>query len=316
METTPDLPVHSETTSPRRFAAGVERLPIVFVNVYMVGEPEGPWVLVDTGMPGFAGRIRRTAESRFGGRPPEAIILTHGHFDHAGSVQELAEIWDVKVYAHRLEAPYLDGRSDYPPHDPTVGGALGLMSRTFPHHGYELGRRLRLLPVDGDVPGLPGWRWLPTPGHTAGHVSLFRDADGVLLAGDALATLNQDSPVAMVTQRRVLSVPPAPFTTDWQAAHASVRRLAGLRPAAIGAGHGLPVAGPHVASGLRRFAESFTPPRRGRYVETAAKTDENGLVEVPPKPRDLLPAKALAAGLAVGGAIALARRGFRRGIQQ
>lgn len=308
METTPDLPVHSEKVSPRRFAAGIERLPILFVNVYMVGEREGPWVLVDTGIPGFAGRIRRAAETRYGGRPPEAIILTHGHFDHASSARELADHWDVKVYAHRLEIPYLDGRSDYPPHDPTVGGALGLMSRTFPYRGIDLGSRLRLLPINGDVPGLPGWRWLPTPGHTNGHVSLFRDADGVLLAGDALATLDQDSPVAMVTQRRELSVPPAPFTTDWRAAHASVWRLAGLRPSAIGAGHGLPVAGPHVAFDLRRFAEEFTPPRRGRYVETPAKADENGVVEVPPKPRDLLPVKALAAGLAAAGAIALARR--------
>lgn len=308
METTPDLPVQSEKVSPRRFAPGIERLPIVFVNVYMVGEPDGPWVLVDTGLPGFAGRIRRAAEARYGGRPPEAIILTHGHFDHASSARELADLWDVKVYAHRLEIPYLDGRSDYPPHDPTVGGALGLMSRTFPYRGIDLGPRLRLLPINGDVPGLPGWRWLPTPGHTAGHISLFRDADGVLLAGDALATLDQDSPVAMVTQRRELSVPPAPFTTDWQAAHASVWRLAGLRPFAIGAGHGLPVAGPHVAFDLRRFAETFTPPRRGRYVETPAKADENGVVEVPPKPRDLLPVKALSVGLAVGGVIALARR--------
>ena len=75
METTPDVPVHSEKISPRRFAAGIERLPIVFVNVYMVGELDGPWVLVDTGMPGFAGRIRRAAEARYGGRPPEAIVL-------------------------------------------------------------------------------------------------------------------------------------------------------------------------------------------------------------------------------------------------
>jgi glyoxylase-like metal-dependent hydrolase (beta-lactamase superfamily II) len=310
METTPDLPVHSEKVSRRRFAAGIERLPIVFVNVYMVGEPGGPWVLVDTGIPGFAGRIRRAAEARYGGQPPAAIVLTHGHFDHAGSALELADLWDVKVYAHRLELPYLDGRSDYPPHDPTVGGALGLMSRTFPHHGYDLGQRLHMLPINGDVPGLPGWRWLPTPGHTPGHVSLFRDADEVLLAGDALATLDQDSLVATVIQPRELSVPPAPFTTDWQAAHASVWRLAGLRPWAIGAGHGLPVAGPEIASDLRRFAEEFTPPRRGRYVETPAKADEKGLVEVPPKPRDLLPVKAMAAGagLALGGVLALARR--------
>src|SRR3712207_6371874 len=97
---------------PHRVADGVTGLQIVMVNVFFVGEPGGPWVLVDAGLPFSAGRIRRAAAAIYGeGAKPEAIILTHGHFDHVGALQVLAELWDVPVYAHRLELPYLDGRS-------------------------------------------------------------------------------------------------------------------------------------------------------------------------------------------------------------
>jgi glyoxylase-like metal-dependent hydrolase (beta-lactamase superfamily II) len=38
-----------------------------------------------------------------------AIIMTHGHFDHVGVLEDLAETWQAPVYAHELERPYLDG---------------------------------------------------------------------------------------------------------------------------------------------------------------------------------------------------------------
>src|ERR1035438_2355603 len=53
---------------------GVARLRTLIANIYLVGRPGGPWVLVDTGTPGNAERIRDAAELRFGrGTRPEAI---------------------------------------------------------------------------------------------------------------------------------------------------------------------------------------------------------------------------------------------------
>lgn len=313
METTVDQPIHTEETSSPDFAPGIARVKLGgFVNAYLVGEPGGDWALVDAGTPGAAAKIRRHAQERFGGRPPRAILLTHGHFDHAGSAADLAEGWGVPVYAHRLELPYLTGRSDYPPQDPGVGGALGVLSRAFPHRGFDLGGSVHPLPDDGSVPGLPGWRWIATPGHTAGHVSYLREADGVLLAGDALATVNQDSALAMLAERPEFSVPPAPFTTDWEAGRASVERLAGLLPTAVAAGHGRPAVGSKVAVDLARFAEIFTPPRGGRYVASPAVADESGVVAVPPPPRRRRRGLLWAAGIAAGAGVALAALARRR----
>ena len=126
-----------------RIAPDVGWLPVSFANVYFIGRPGGKWVLVDAGMPGRANEIAETAEARFGaGSRPEAILLTHGHMDHAGSALALAERWDVAIYAHRLEMPYLTGKSVYPPADPTVGGAIAFLSRFWPSRSRDLVRRL------------------------------------------------------------------------------------------------------------------------------------------------------------------------------
>ena len=268
-------------------APGVGRLGILFVNVLALGEPGGPWLLVDAGLPGSAGVIHRAVARRFGtGARPEAILLTHGHFDHVGAARNLAEGWDVPLFAHPLETPYLTGRSDYPPRDPTMGGAMAQMSRLMPDHGYDFDDLVRELPADGTVPVLRDWRWLHTPGHTPGHVSLYREADRVLLAADAFATMNLDSWSAFLTRKRELSRPSPPFTFDWATTRRSIMKLAALEPKVLAAGHGLAMEGDHIAAELRRFTESFTPPGRGRYVVSPPVADEGGVEELPPPAHD------------------------------
>ena len=118
----------------QEIAPGVAWTYTSFVNAYFIGEPGGPWALVDTGLPGFSATILAAAAGRYGpDARPEAIFLTHGHFDHAGNALALANHWNVPVYAHRLELPYLTGRSDYAPPDPTVGGAIAMFSRVLPY---------------------------------------------------------------------------------------------------------------------------------------------------------------------------------------
>lgn len=261
-----------EIVSFDRIAHGVSGLRTLFVNLFGVVQNDGRrWTLVDAGVPLEAARIRNWADERFGtGNVPEAIVLTHGHFDHVGSIQDLLKHWDVPVYAHGAELPFLTGQEKYPPPDPSVGGGLlAAMSSLYPRSWADLSGRVRELPADGSLPTMPGWRWLHTPGHAPGHVSLFRDEDRTLIAGDAFCTTKQESFLAVAQQRPELTGPPAYYTPDWDAARASVEKLAALRPLAVAPGHGQPIAGAQVAADLNKLAthfEEFALPKHGKYV--------------------------------------------------
>lgn len=243
---------------------------LAIVNVAFVSGPDG-WTLVDAGMPGASGPIRSAAERRFGeGTRPDAVVLTHGHFDHVGSLRPLLELWDVPVYAHEREHRYLDGSTYYPPPDPGVGGGLmARLSPLYPKGPIDVGRWLRALPADGSIPSMPGWSWIDTPGHTVGHVSLWREEGRVLIAGDAFITTNQESAYAVAVQQPELHGPPMYFTPNWKAAKASVRHLAMLEPELVVSGHGPALAGREMREALHVLARDFDElavPESGRYV--------------------------------------------------
>lgn len=288
-------------------APDVVGLKTQIVNSYLIGMPgTRNWVLVDTGMPGQSAAFVKTAAERFGdGVAPQAIVLTHGHFDHVGSLQALLKVWDVPVYAHGLELPYLTGRASYPPPDPTAGGgAMAWSSFLFPKHPIDLGPRVQALPEDGVIPGLPAWRWIHTPGHTNGHVSLFREDDGVLIAGDAFVTLQAESLIANLTLKPKVHRPPAYFTPDWPAARASVEKLATLNPTVAATGHGVPLYGRAMREDLWRLAMEFErlglPNEGSRYREIPALIDsQTGLTRVPPMP--VVPYLRVAGLLALAG---------------
>ena len=254
---------------------------LAIVNVAYLGAPGGPWLLVDAGLPATAALITRAAAQRFGeAARPAAIVLTHGHFDHVSALRELAEQWEVPIYAHPLERPYLDGSASYPPPDPTVGGGMmATLSPLYPRGPIDVSQWLQPLPADGSIPHLSGWRWIHTPGHTPGHVSLWREADRTLIAGDAFVTTRQESVYAALTQKPELHGPPMYYTQDWEASRESVRRLAALEPETAVTGHGRAMQGEPLRTALHTLARDFdriAVPEDGKYVGNPARPDGSG----------------------------------------
>jgi hypothetical protein len=184
--------------------------------------------------------------------------------------------------------PYLSGKSSYPPADPSVGGGLmSSMSWIYPTGPINIQQNLQPLSDTSDnvIPGLNGWRFIHTPGHAPGHISLFRESDKVLIAGDAVVTTQQESALHALTYKKQLSGPPKYLTCNWASAKISVLKLAALDPQIIATGHGEPMQGEQMQLALQRLSTRFdklAQPAHGRYVNEPAITDETGVVYLPP----------------------------------
>jgi glyoxylase-like metal-dependent hydrolase (beta-lactamase superfamily II) len=285
-------------------APGVWRLKDIFVNVYFIQDREATgWVMVDAGLKTTADKAKKLVAEVFGkGSKPRAIIMTHAHFDHRGSLIELAEEWGVPVYSHHKERPYLTGQASYPPADPSVGGGMmSLLSFTYPKGPINAESYLRELPADGVIDELEDWQWIHTPGHTPGHISLFREKDGVLIAGDAFVTTMQESLLAVATQKKFVCGPPKYFTPDWGAAARSVKKLAALEPNVITTGHGHAMYGDEARKELHKLTKDFwrvAIPATGRYVEEAATFNKDGIpIHIPKAKGTMLKKIAVAAAL-------------------
>jgi glyoxylase-like metal-dependent hydrolase (beta-lactamase superfamily II) len=242
------------------------------VNLVMVGAPaSSEWVLIDAGMPKSGREIIEEARERFGDKAPSCILLTHGHFDHVGSIVDLIYEWNVPVYAHPQEFPFLTGKQAYPEPDTSVeGGMLAKISSIYPNEPINITEKLMALPEDGSVPGLQDWRWIHVPGHSPGQVAFFRERDRLLVSGDAFITVRQDEFYKVLMQKKEVNGPPRYLTTDWDAAFESVKNLEALQPQIVIPGHGSAMDGEELRDGLRKLVENFEElavPDHGKFVK-------------------------------------------------
>ncbi len=268
------LPVYSKESG-----KGTEVVPDVYVftdqivNVIFIGIPgNDEFIIVDAGMPKRGDKIIEAAKERFGpDAKPSAIILTHGHFDHVGSIIELIEEWQVPVYIHKKELPYVTGRKAYPEPDYKAnGGMVVKVSKAFPTDPIDLEDKVSTLPLDGTVPFLPEFRWLPVPGHTEGQVALFRESDRLIIAADAFVTTKQESLYAVFTQKEEVNGPPRYLTPDWDTAKESLRKIVELDPYYGITGHGEPMSGEPLKEGLLHVLnnwEDVAMPNKGKFVD-------------------------------------------------
>ncbi len=202
------LPAHGMA---ERLAPGVYRVdairPSNAINVLLTEEEDG-WTLVDTGIAASAPRIEAVLEALGPGIPGlRKVFLTHQHTDHTGGLKRILErAPGAELWAPEHEAEVVSGRRGY---DPQSGRLLRILSR---------GARPPGVPVDrvlGEGETVAGFRIIATPGHTPGHVSLLRDADGLLFTADAFGCMPRRLRVGV---RRA-------FCTDPPQAKRSAQRL-------------------------------------------------------------------------------------------
>jgi hydroxyacylglutathione hydrolase len=201
------------------------------INVYLMGD-----VLVDAGSRHAAKRILR----QLNGRTLATHVVTHAHADHQGSSHEVCEALRVPLWCGELDAEAIeDGRirARMPSHP--INSLIGM---AFPGPPHPVARRLR----EGDE--VAGFEVLDTPGHSAGHISLWREADRTLICGDVFT--NMDT----ITGVPGLHEPKRFFTPDPSRNRASMRRLAALEPALVCFGHGRPLRNP---AKLKAFADKL-----------------------------------------------------------
>ena len=208
------------------------------VNICILQNESNELIMVDAGMPKDYKIIIEDITKKFNGRKPVAIILTHGHFDHVGSLAPLLAEWDIPVFASTEEIPYLTGLKDYMKGKFSVKGLVAMLSKTFPNRGIHLKSNLFPLPINNSVPYLEEWEWIATPGHTPGHVSLHNKKERILIAGDAVVTVKQESFFAVLTQRYSLNGPPAYFTPNTREAKKSIVKLLQFPIKYLVTGHG------------------------------------------------------------------------------
>ncbi len=161
------------------------RLPVGICNCYLLrGERT---VLIDAGAQGFAkGFTRGLQKLNIDPREISLILITHGHWDHIGSLYPIQQMTGAQVAVHYRDQPWVEnGNPAFPRGVNTYGkGMIWLADRLIHPH---------LPPVKVDCPidenglslaryGIPG-RVFHTPGHTAGHVSIVLDS-GEAFVGD------------------------------------------------------------------------------------------------------------------------------------
>ena len=241
-------------------------------NVYFVGSRSG-WVLIDTASQRCGQFIRIAAESLFGANArPEGILLTHDHPDHAGSVRELVQMWSVPVYVHPDEWPLvaLKDLATLEKYANSLDRRMILpIMRRMPRQRVtamlaqgNLADVVQVLAPGAAVPGLPGWMYLATPGHTPGHVAFFRSCDHVLIAGDALVTADLNTwrgALLWILRRSTPRVAGPPWYSTWnqRAAAESIVALARREPCVLASGHGRPMSGDEIPAAVCAFADAL-----------------------------------------------------------
>src|SRR5829696_6670326 len=225
-------------------AEGIHRIEQAYTNFYVV-EAEDGLTIVDAGVPASWDELH-AALTKLGRRAEDiaALVLTHAHFDHVGFAERARSELGVPVYVHENDAPVAahpwryDHERRRAAYFATQWRALPIVATLLRHRAFwppPVQQVVRYSDGVLPVPGSP--RVVPTPGHTLGHCGLHLPERDVVIAGDALVTLDP------YTARRGPRLVARAATADVQRNLRTLDALADTGAGTVLVGHGEPWTG-------------------------------------------------------------------------
>ena len=161
-----------------------------------------------------------------------AIVITHAHSDHVGSLSELVRRSGAEVWAHRDEIPYVQKERPMPAASPVMRLMFRLSDRLPAGQTAPVVNRAL---EDGErIEGLGG-KVIHTPGHTPGSICLYVPTHKLLFCGDALFNIHPLT--GQKGLRPAIRLP----SCDMEQVYASLHKLAEMEIEVLCPGHGEPI---------------------------------------------------------------------------
>jgi glyoxylase-like metal-dependent hydrolase (beta-lactamase superfamily II) len=212
------------------------------VSVWLVRSREG-FALIDAGPPEAAGEMVDAISSATDGRGPSVVLLTHGHYNHAGGLSALRLAWNPPIAAHSDEVSFIRGDREYArvrSKNPWYWIGSLLMNKT----PWSI-PNVQLVEAGQTFFGL---KLIHLPGHTPGQIGFIHELDRAVICGDAV--LNQGGR---------LSNPFSLTTVDRDLAKRSILRLSERNFKHLFPSHGPPI----MQEGRRFVFELVQKPKKG-----------------------------------------------------
>ncbi|HEY1195449.1 MBL fold metallo-hydrolase [Flavobacterium sp.] len=204
----------------KEIAQNVYQIPLFprnAINCYLIED-----VLIDAGIRTSASKILKAIEDK----SVTQHVLTHAHADHQGSSKVICETLNIPLLCSEPEKEFAENGNVITEY-PNPNHIISKFQKNFwAGKGHSVSETLK----EGDQIG--GFTVIETPGHSRGHLSFFREKDGVLIVGDVITNMN------LLTTKVGLHEPPHLFTSDQETNRKSILKLTSLQPKTLCFGHG------------------------------------------------------------------------------